>query len=199
MTEESMTPAIDKVMEADKSTPEDFLAAAQEAYDLLGQVLSETGSMYILLGSMLGGAITTGPSLRQPTEQKEEQSEPVAAEIDRLLRLDQEPEHVVEPVSDIDIRYDPSDEVETAARRWQADDIDVIVQGQPYTLSCIGRHQSVRLVLAAALKRHAGSGGMLRADSWEVRAAGGDRLSPNMFVSAADGPLYIDLRPGVGG
>lgn len=57
MSEESATPAIDKVMEKDEASPEDFVAAAFEAYDLLGQVLSETGSMYLLLGSMLG-AIT---------------------------------------------------------------------------------------------------------------------------------------------
>ncbi len=60
---ESTTPAIDKVMETQFATetglavpelqPEDYQAAALEAYDLLGQVLSETGSMYLLLGSLL--------------------------------------------------------------------------------------------------------------------------------------------------
>jgi hypothetical protein len=68
MTDEvSMTPALDKVQDAHFAvegspaaavgalTPGDYLEATKEAYDLMGQVLSEVGSMYILLGSMLQG------------------------------------------------------------------------------------------------------------------------------------------------
>ncbi len=65
---ESPTPALDKVLErqyADEATgasvpelePDLFFAAALEAYNLMGQALSEAGSMYLLVGSMLG-AIT---------------------------------------------------------------------------------------------------------------------------------------------
>ena len=64
MTDESMTPALDKVMEEQYSSPEevperslapeDYVAAALEAYDLMGMALSEAGSMYLLMGSMLG-------------------------------------------------------------------------------------------------------------------------------------------------
>ena len=49
----SMTPALDKVMEGGEATPEEYTAAALEAYDLMGMALSEAGSMYLLMGSML--------------------------------------------------------------------------------------------------------------------------------------------------
>ena len=53
-TQNSMTPALDKVMEGGEATPEDYTTAALEAYDLMGMALSEVGSMYLLMGSMLG-------------------------------------------------------------------------------------------------------------------------------------------------
>jgi hypothetical protein len=72
--EVSLTLALDKVLEAQFAAepgadgtdgtpvgldPEDYFAAALEAYNLMGQALSEVGSMYLLVGSMLG-AITPG-------------------------------------------------------------------------------------------------------------------------------------------
>lgn len=64
----SPTPALDQIMaenyaadvegiERESLDPEDYFAAALEAYNLMGQALSEAGSMYLLVGSMLG-AIT---------------------------------------------------------------------------------------------------------------------------------------------
>ena len=54
VVEQSMTPALDKIMEGGEATPEDYTAAALEAYNLMGMALSEVGSMYLLMGSMLG-------------------------------------------------------------------------------------------------------------------------------------------------